>query len=154
HTPMVLFTIAMYGLFGVVLVDEIRRGGSGLPGVGAIAAGLVVVLMLNPFFDPRIVVSAQMDGLSAVLTALGGLAVWRISGAAERGDRNAILAWSLRGSVAGLALVFARDTNLVLLAGLWLALVTVTRTAVRGRVVPFVGQTLALYAVPLAGLAI
>lgn len=144
--PIVLFTILNYGLFGAMLADETRASRQSLQSVWLTAAGMVVAIMINPAFDPRIAMSAHMDSVSGVLAAFAGLALWQASVAFANGNGIALRMWSVRAGVTGLALVMTRETNPVLLAGLWLGLIAVSPGMLTQR-----RPMAAVFLLPLAG---
>lgn len=115
-----LFSIILFGLFGSALAAEIDRDRSGGPRWAILGAAVAIATILDPGFDPRFALSSYMDSPSGVLCALAALAAWRGLNAFERGDADKTRVWFRRAGYVGLALVYTRDTNLVLLGGLGL----------------------------------
>jgi hypothetical protein len=115
-----LFSVLLFGLFGSALATEIDRDRSGGPRWAILGAAVAIATVLDPGFDPRFALSSYMDSPSGVLCALAALAAWHGLNAFERGDSDKPRVWFRRAGYVGLALVYTRDTNLVLLGGLGL----------------------------------
>ena len=78
ETPSALFTIVLYGLFGIALMDQVRLPSDDRLSLGMAPMGVVLVTLLNPTFDPRIALSAHMDSASGLLiSARAMLTRWR-----------------------------------------------------------------------------
>lgn len=117
-TPNKLFTVLLFGLFGIALARAARGSDDRPPGIASTAIGVLIVTVFNPTFDPRIVLTSYMDASSGVLAGLAGFAVWRGVSAFAEDEIRAAKNWFWRGGGVAAAMVFARDTNVVLLFGL------------------------------------
>ena len=152
ETPSKLLTVILYGLFGVALAS-VASGGRGRLGIGAVAAGILLAILLNPTFDPRIALTAYMDGPSAVLAALFAFCAWRAAAGLAADDVTA-RDWARRGGLIALTMVYARETNLVLLGGYAAGFLVIGRdTLRRDRRTAFVSLAW-LLAPPLLGFAL
>lgn len=153
-TPSKLLTVMLYGLFGLALIDEIGKDQGGRLPLGMVAVGVALVTLLNPTFDPRIALTAYMDSPSGVLAGLEGLAVWRALSAWTEGEQKAARLWFFRGGYVALAMLSTRDTNIVLLAGIWLGLIVAALPSLRRQPIAALKGGVPLVALPTAGLAL
>ena len=116
-----LFAVMLAAGFGLVLADMVaRRHGALL----ATAAGVACATILNPFFDPRLALSAYADVPSGLMAAFCVAAYWR---AVEDDD---LRCW-WRPVAPTILLLLLRETGIVLAAGLGLGLLLQGRRAWR-----------------------
>jgi hypothetical protein len=107
-----LFVVMLAAAFGLLLADTIaRRHGPLL----ATAVGVACATILNPFFDPRLALSAYADVPSGLVLAFCVAAYWR---AIEDDD---LRRW-WRPVAPTILLLLLRETGIVLAAGLGLGL--------------------------------
>lgn len=150
--PSKLFTVVLFGLFGLTIAAAVDRGKA--LRFGTIACGVLLATILDPGFDPRIAMTAYMDSPSGVLCALGALAAWYALSALKSGDASEARYWFYCGGYVGLALVNTRDTNLVLLLGLGLGLVAAGARVLIARPWPALRTASPFVLVPAAGFAL
>jgi hypothetical protein len=113
--PGKIFTVLLAGAFGLALAELIvGRVGT----LAAIAIGVALASVLNPFFDPRIALSAHTDTPTGFVLALGVAASWR----ALREK-----SWAMHAAAAAIVLILLRETNLVFVAALAIGLLACRR---------------------------
>jgi hypothetical protein len=110
--PAKVFVVLLAGAFGLALADLIvSRVGI----LAAVAIGVALASVLNPFFDPRNALSSYTDTPTGFVLALGIAASWRALH--EPGRR-----WILQAASASVVLITLRETNLVFVAALAIGL--------------------------------
>jgi hypothetical protein len=106
--PGKIFTVLLAGAFAIVLAAQIAgRIGQ----LAAIAIGVMLATVLNPFFDPRIALTAYNDTPTGFVLALCVAASWRACSEPQA-------AWRLHAAAAAIVLVLLRETSLVFVVGL------------------------------------
>ncbi len=117
-----IFSVMLAAVFGLVLAELVRRQSGA---VLAIAVGLACATVLNPFFDPRLALTAYADTPTGFVLALCVAAYWR---AIEEPD---VRYW-WRMAAPTVLLLLLRETGVVLAAGLGLGLLMLGRRGWRG----------------------
>ena len=115
--PGKIFTVLLAGAFGLVLAQLIAARAGWL---AAIAIGVALASVLNPFFDPRLALSAHTDTPTGFVLAFTVAASWRVL-------HEAPPRWPLHAAAAAVVLVLLRETNVVLVAALAAGLVICRR---------------------------
>lgn len=115
-----VFAVLLAGSFALVLAECVsRRLGVAI----ALAIGVGFATVLNPFFDPRIALTAYADTPTGFVLGYLIYLCWR-----DLDEPNARGAW--RAVSAAMLLVLLRETNIVLIAGVAIGLAL---TNARGR---------------------
>jgi hypothetical protein len=96
--------LVLAALFGTLIAGVWLR--TDRPGASAIAIAVLVVTLLNPFFDPRVAITTYSDVPTAFLVAAMVYALWRATNDPEEGR-----SWIVRASLTALAVVQLRETN-------------------------------------------
>ena len=108
-----LLVVLLAAGFGMVLGESLSPRFGRLPGL---VLGVALATIVNPFFDPRIVLTVYADAPTGFVLALSVFAAWS---ALE--EPHAMWLWHAAAGVV--LLILLRETNLVLVAGLFLGLV-------------------------------
>jgi hypothetical protein len=115
--PGKAFTVLLAGAFGLALAQLI----AGRVGwLAAIAIGVALASVLNPFFDPRLALSAHTDTPTGFVLALTVAASWRAL-------HEPLPRWPLHAAAAAIVLVLLRETNVVFVAALAVGLLICRR---------------------------
>jgi hypothetical protein len=115
--PGKVFTVLLAGGFGLLLAQLISARTGWL---AAIAIGVALASVLNPFFDPRIALTAHTDTPTGFVLAFTVAAAWQAL-------HDMQPRWILRGAAAAIVLVLLRETNVVLVMALAAGLVLYRR---------------------------
>ena len=107
-----VFSVLLGGGFGLLLAQCVGFRHS--PPL-AIVIGVIFATVLNPFFDPRVALTAYTDTPSSLVLAFCVYAAWQ---ALEGQERRALL-WAGSGAIV---LVLLRETNAVFILAMALAL--------------------------------
>jgi hypothetical protein len=106
--PGKVFTVLLAGAFGLalarLLVDRVGW-------LAAIAIGVALATLLNPFFDPRIALTAYYDTPTGFVLALCVAACWRAVG-------RPFSPWHVHAAAAAMTLIMLRETNVVYVVAL------------------------------------
>jgi hypothetical protein len=125
-----VFTVLLGGAAGLVLAAPFAPRISLWIGV---PLGAALATVFNPFFDPRIALTAYTDLPTAFVLAVGVAAAW------QAGERQATETPypgdAARLATIGALLVLLRETNIVLVAALALALLALGRRGWRAAMV-------------------
>ncbi len=107
-----IFTILLAGAFALALAEQLAvRGLRAL----ALAGGVLLATLFDPFFDPRIALTSYTDTPTALVLALAVFAAWK---SGEEGGAR----WAVRMAGAVLVLVLMRESNGALVGAIGLAL--------------------------------
>jgi hypothetical protein len=106
--PAKIFNVMLAGAFALVLAELIVRR-MGL--LAAVAIGVVLATLVNPFFDPRLALSAYNDTTTGFVVAICVATSWRALD--EPTPR-----WLTYAAAAAIVLILLRETNLVLVVAL------------------------------------
>jgi hypothetical protein len=115
-----IFTVIVAVSFGLILAQVIRER---VGNIFALSIGVSCSTVLNPFFDPRISLTAYADAPTGFILAFLVYACWLV--VEEQDLRRVGLP-----IFAGMLLILLRETNVVLVAGVAAALALIGR---RGR---------------------
>ncbi|HEX6001374.1 MAG TPA: hypothetical protein VFZ16_18560 [Hyphomicrobiaceae bacterium] len=153
RVPKVL-PLVLGALLGIVLAAAWLR--SDWPAAAAVAVAALCATLLNPFFDPRIAITTYADVPTAFLLAAMAYSLWRGT-VAEGAQHEPTRDWTVRASLAALALVHLRETNMVLVAAAAMA-VPLSAAVARGRDAAALGRACshaaAFMVAPALGVAI
>jgi hypothetical protein len=116
EAPSKLFTILLFGAVALAWAQTLAQSRSRHVGFGGLAIALILLTIFNPTFDPRIALTAYTDSPSAALLALFGLSCWCAVSAVGDDRTEDGKRWFRRAGYVALAMIAARDTNLVLVA--------------------------------------
>jgi hypothetical protein len=111
--PGKLFTVLLAGAFGLAVGRLLTER---VGWVAAIATGVALATLLNPFFDPRIALTAYYDTPTGLVLALCVVACWRAAGAPFG-------PWHVHAAAAAVVLIMLRETNAVFVVALAAGLV-------------------------------
>jgi hypothetical protein len=129
-----IFNVLVVAGFGLVLAEQARTR---IGVISAIAIGVTGASILNPFFDPRIALTAYPDMPSGVMLALCLAACWR-----SLDDPGPV--WRFRIATT-VVLVLLRETNVAFVVGLAGGLVVMGWRA-RSALTALVGPALVAFA--------
>ena len=112
-----VFAVLLGGGFGLLLAQRFTQT---LGLFGAMGIGTAFAVVFNPFFDPRVALTAYADMPSAYVLAFYIYAMWRVT------EERSWL-WLMRVAACTVVLLLLRDTNAIFIASAGVGLLLLGR---------------------------